>query len=107
VRLAFATRFSDAQCGFKAITRRAARGLLPVVEDPGWFFDTELLVIAEKCGYRVFEAPVRWTEDADSRVRVARAAWEDLKGLARVRRSLRQGFYDHLMAGREANAIPS
>ena len=78
-------RFADAQCGFKALTRAAARDLLSLVEDTGWFFDTELLLAAEECGARVHEVPVRWTEDPDSRVRIARTAWEDLKGLCRVR----------------------
>jgi glycosyltransferase involved in cell wall biosynthesis len=104
VKLALATRFSDAQCGFKAITARAARLLLPAVADAGWFFDTELLLIAEKPGFRIFEAPVRWTEGRESRVKILGAAWEDLKGLARLRRGLRQGRYDHLVAPCEAEA---
>lgn len=88
VRALLHTRFSDAQCGFKAITRPAARRLLPRVQDPGWFFDTELLVIAEKLGYRVFDQPVRWRESPDSHVRIGRTVWEDLKGLVRLRRQL-------------------
>ncbi|MGH2758525.1 MAG: dolichyl-phosphate beta-glucosyltransferase [Actinomycetota bacterium] len=78
-------RFSDAQCGFKALTRRAADELVPLVEDQAWFFDSELLLRAEQRGYRIFEVPVGWVEDLDSRVKVARTAWEDVKGLARVR----------------------
>jgi glycosyltransferase involved in cell wall biosynthesis len=96
LRLVFGVQFADAQCGFKAITRAAARELLPVVEDTGWFFDTELLVVAEKCGYRIHEQPVRWTEDPDSRVRLASTAWGDLKGIARVYRNLRRGAYPYL-----------
>jgi glycosyltransferase involved in cell wall biosynthesis len=69
IKLLFWTKFADAQCGFKAITREAAQALLPQVQDGEWFFDTELLVIAEKSGYRLKEVPVRWVEDPDSRVR--------------------------------------
>ena len=84
-RTMFLTGFSDAQCGFKAVSRRAARDLLPLVRDNGWFFDTELLLLAEKNGYRIDEIPVRWTDDPDSRVRIVRTAWDDLKGLLRLR----------------------
>ena len=69
IKLLFWTRFSDAQCGFKAISRQAADELLPHIEDGEWFFDTELLITAEKAGYRLKEVPVRWVEDADTRVR--------------------------------------
>src|SRR5258706_10668212 len=93
VRAIFRTRFSDAQCGFKAITKRAATELLPLVEDSGWFMDTELLVIAEKLGFRIFDLPVRWVDDPDSRVKFWRTAIEDIKGLIRVRRSLAQQKY--------------
>jgi len=89
----FGTRFSDAQCGFKAVTRRAAQDLLPLVEDDGWFFDTELLVFGERLGYRIFDLPVRWTDDPDSRVRILRTAVEDVKGLIRLRRNLTYGKY--------------
>ncbi len=68
IKLLFWTKFSDAQCGFKAITREAARELLPRIEDGAWFFDTELLITAEKSGYRLKEVPVRWVEDPDTRV---------------------------------------
>ena len=84
-RAMFLTRFKDAQCGFKAISRRAAHDLLPLVHDTGWFFDTELLILAEKNGYRIKEVPVRWTDDPDSRVRIVRTACGDMKGLLRLR----------------------
>jgi glycosyltransferase involved in cell wall biosynthesis len=86
VHLAFRTRFSDAQCGFKAMTRSAAQRLLPLVRDESWFFDTELLLLAERLGYRIFEVPVDWIEDLDSRVDIPRTAMGDLRGLWRVRR---------------------
>jgi glycosyltransferase involved in cell wall biosynthesis len=92
VRAVFRTRFSDAQCGFKAISKAAAVHLLPLIEDNGWFMDTELLVLAEKLGYRIFDLPVRWVDDADSRVRILRTAMEDIKGIVRLRRRLRRGL---------------
>ena len=84
-RTMFLTGFRDAQCGFKAISREAARDLLPLVRDNTWFFDTELLLLAERNGYAIDEIPVRWTDDPDSRVRIVRTAWDDLKGLLRLR----------------------
>jgi glycosyltransferase involved in cell wall biosynthesis len=96
IKVMFRTRFSDAQCGFKAITHEAARALLPAVEDTGWFFDTELLVLSEKCGYRIRDLPVVWAEGDDTRVRILSTAWGDIKGLIRLRRSFRRGAYDRL-----------
>jgi glycosyltransferase involved in cell wall biosynthesis len=75
----------DFQCGFKAISRVAARELLPLVKDNGWFFDTELLLLASKNGYRVKEVPVNWTDDPDSRVKIVSTAYGDVKGLLRLR----------------------
>ena len=81
----FATGFRDAQCGFKVLSRRAAVDLAPLVRDNGWFFDTELLILAERLGYRIREVPVKWTDDPGSRVRIVRTAYEDVKGLLRLR----------------------
>lgn len=83
--------FSDAQCGFKAMRRDVAQRVLPHVEDTGWFFDTELLVIAERAGLRIHEVPVDWVDDARSTVDVAHTAIEDLKGMARVAHSIATG----------------
>jgi len=69
IKLLFWTKFADAQCGFKAMAREAAQQILPYVQDGEWFWDTELLIIAEKGGYRLKEVPVRWVEDPDSRVK--------------------------------------
>ena len=85
VKAVFFTRFSDAQCGFKAISSRAAQVLIPKVLDQGWFFDSELLILAEKGGYRIKDIPVRWVDDPDTRVRVVKTAVDDLKGLYRLR----------------------
>src|SRR5262249_5714495 len=85
------TRFSDAQCGFKAIRADRARELLPLVRDRAWFFDTELLGLAERAGLRIHEVPVDWTDDPDSRVRIVSTAVADLKGIARLVRDFRAG----------------
>jgi putative flippase GtrA len=77
-------RFSDAQCGFKAIRREPARALLPLTQDTGWFFDTELLVLAERAGLRIHEIPVDWVDDLDSRVDVVATALADLRGMVRL-----------------------
>jgi putative flippase GtrA len=79
------SRFSDAQCGFKAIRADRARELLPQVEDDGWFFDTELLVLAERGGMRIHEVPVDWVDDPDSRVDIVATALTDLRGIRRLR----------------------
>jgi glycosyltransferase involved in cell wall biosynthesis len=78
--------FSDAQCGFKAARAEVARALVPLVADNDWFFDTELLVLAERHGYRISEIPVDWVDDPDSRVDVLRTALDDLKGIVRLLR---------------------
>jgi putative flippase GtrA len=84
-------RFSDAQCGFKAIRCEQARALLPLTRDTGWFFDTELLVLAERAGLRIHEIPVDWTDDLDSRVDVVATALADLRGMARLGSGLARG----------------
>jgi glycosyltransferase involved in cell wall biosynthesis len=86
INLAFGTRLRDTQCGFKAVTRECAQRLLPQIQDPGWFWDTELLLLAAKGGWKVAFVPVRWLEDKDSRVKIGSTVWRDLKGLARMRR---------------------
>ncbi|WP_435604711.1 glycosyltransferase [Streptomyces sp. bgisy130] len=91
LRGSLAARFSDAQCGFKAIRGEVAERLLPMVEDTGWFFDTELLVLAERAGLRIHEVPVDWIDDPHSTVHLVRTAAEDLKGVWRVGRALATG----------------
>ncbi len=91
LRAGLDARFTDAQCGFKAIRADVAAELLPMVEDPAWFFDTELLVLAERCGLRIHEVPVDWYDDPDSRVDVVRTAMDDLHGIVRLRRAIASG----------------
>ncbi|MFC4853733.1 glycosyltransferase [Actinophytocola glycyrrhizae] len=91
LRGALATRFSDAQCGFKAIRADVAEKLLPHVADTGWFFDTELLVLAERTGLRIHEVPVDWVDDPDSRVDIVATAVADLLGIARLARGFATG----------------
>lgn len=85
VGMVMRSHFSDGQCGFKAISSRAARLLLPLIESETWFFDTELLLLAERLGLRIFEVPVDWIEDLDSRVNIAKTILEDLHGVWRMR----------------------
>ena len=81
---ALRARFSDAQCGFKAVRRDAVDDLLGAVRDDAWFFDTELLVTAQRRGLRIYEVPVDWIDDPDSRVKIIRTAIDDLRGVARL-----------------------
>lgn len=91
LRTSLHARFSDAQCGFKAMRTDVARQLLPLVEDTGWFFDTEMLVIAEKAGLRIHEVPVDWIDDPNSSVDIVGTALADLRGCWRVGRALATG----------------
>ena len=86
LKLSLGAGFSDAQCGFKAMSAQAARELLPVVEDTEWFFDTELLARAEWAGYRIHEFGTDWIDDPDSSVDVLATAWKDIRGIVRLRR---------------------
>jgi glycosyltransferase involved in cell wall biosynthesis len=88
LRVVLGTRVRDAQCGFKAMRADLARALLPEVDDQAWFFDTELLVRAERHGLRVREVPVDWVDDPDSRVDILRTARDDLRGVWRLVREL-------------------
>ena len=100
LKLALSVRFRDAQCGFKAMRADVAHSLLPRVENRCWFFDTELLVLAERAGFRIHEVAVDWTEDPDSRVDIWATALEDLLGVVRVGRGLLTGKPLDGLAGR-------
>jgi putative flippase GtrA len=91
LRSTLSARFSDAQCGFKAIRADVAERLLPHVSDTGWFFDTELLVLAERSGLRIHEVPVDWVDDPDSRVDIVATAAADLRGVGRLLRGFTKG----------------
>ncbi|MFJ4890456.1 glycosyltransferase [Streptomyces sp. NPDC088788] len=106
LRSTLAVGFSDAQCGFKAVRRDVAERLLPLVEDSAWFFDTELLVIAERAGLRIHEVPVDWVDDPDSRVDLVSTVVADLRGIARIGRALARGTLPTARLGRSADAVP-
>ncbi|KUM34597.1 glycosyltransferase [Arthrobacter sp. EpRS71] len=91
LRVLTGARFSDAECGFKAIRADVAHKLLPHTGDDAWFFDTELLIIAERCALRIHEVPLDWTDDPDSGVDVVRTFLTDLKRLAKLTRKLHRG----------------
>lgn len=94
LRIFMAAGFTDAQCGFKAARTQSVRPLLPKVHDEGWFFDAELLLLAEASNVPIFEVPVRWVDDPDTRVNVAGTARDDLKGMYRVaKRAVRGDFH--------------
>jgi putative flippase GtrA len=105
LRAALNAGFSDAQCGFKAARTDAVQRLLPLVVDEGWFFDTELLVLAEHNGLRIHEVPVDWVDDLDSRVHVVSTAKGDLLGMWRMMRAfVRDG--ESLKAGSSESVEP-
>jgi len=85
LRTVLSARFADAQCGFKAGRTEVIRALLPDVQDNAWFFDTELLILAQRRGLRIYQVPVAWTEDPDSKVDIAGTALANLRGVARLR----------------------
>ncbi len=91
LRGTLAARFSDAQCGFKAIRADVAERLLPHIHDTGWFFDTELLVLAQKARLRIHEVPVDWIDDPDSSVDIVATATADLKGIVRLTKATLTG----------------
>ncbi|MGA4508970.1 glycosyltransferase [Propionibacteriaceae bacterium G1746] len=91
LRTSLGVGFSDAQCGFKAVRRDVARGLLPLCEDNNWFFDTEMLVLAQRAGLRIHEVPVDWVDDPQSSVNIVATAAEDLRGMARLARGFATG----------------
>jgi putative flippase GtrA len=105
LRASLGAEFTDAQCGFKAIRRDQAQALLPLTEDTGWFFDTELLVLGERAGLRIHEIPVDWIDDTDSRVDVVATALADLRGIARLGGGLMRGTIK-VPALREASIPP-
>lgn len=84
IKLFFWVHFSDAQCGFKAVSREVVSKIIPKIKDNGWFFDSELLILSEKLGYRIYDEPVTWIDNPGSTVRVWKTAQGDLEGLWRL-----------------------
>ena len=84
-RMMFMVSFRDAQCGFKVVSKKVVEDVVPLVKNNNWFFDTELLILAEKNGYPILEVPVRWVDDPLSKVNIMKTAIEDIKGLMRLR----------------------
>lgn len=84
IKIFFWSSFNDAQCGFKAIGRKAAENLLPYIQDTAWFFDSEMLIVGEKAGFKITEIPIVWRDDPRSTVKVAKTAMGDIKGLIRL-----------------------
>ena len=78
------TKISDFQCGFKALSKELALKIVPEVEDNTWYFDTELVLLTEKSGYKIYECPIRWVDDPGSSVNVLKTAVDDIKGLYRT-----------------------
>lgn len=109
LRTALQASFSDAQCGFKAIRADVAKELLPVIEDNNWFFDTEMLAVAQRAGLRIHEVPVDWVDDPGTTVNIVATATEDLRGVARLLRGFTSGSIpvDRLRAELSHRDLPS
>lgn len=84
IRLFFGTHFTDAQCGFKGVTRKVVEKLIPKIKDNDWFFDGELLIVGEKSGYKIYEEPVHWIDNPGSTVRLISTIWGDLMSMKRL-----------------------
>jgi glycosyltransferase involved in cell wall biosynthesis len=86
VRVFFKTAISDFQCGFKAVSGKVQKTLLPNVLDKGWFFDTELLLKAEQeKQFKISQIPVRWRENDESKVRLIHTSIIYIKKLLLLR----------------------
>lgn len=84
IRLFFRTHFTDAQCGFKAVTKKVVEELIPHIKENDWFFDGELLIVGEKSGYKIYEEPVHWVDNPGSTVRLVSTIWGDMKTMLRL-----------------------
>jgi hypothetical protein len=84
IQFFFHTHFTDAQCGFKGVTRNVVENLIPKIKDNEWFFDGELLIVAEKSGYKIYEEPVHWVDNPGSTVRLISTIWGDLRSIERL-----------------------
>lgn len=84
IQIFFHTHFSDAQCGFKAVTKEVVDGLIPYIFDNDWFFDGELLIVGEKSGYKIYEEPVHWVDNPGSTVRLYATITGDIEVMIRL-----------------------
>jgi glycosyltransferase involved in cell wall biosynthesis len=84
IQFFFHTHFTDAQCGFKGVTKNIVKNLIPKIKDNDWFFDGELLIVAEKSGYKIYEEPVHWVDNPGSTVRLISTIWGDLMSIKRL-----------------------
>lgn len=87
IQFLFHTHFTDAQCGFKGVTKKIVERVIPHIKDNGWFFDGELLITSEKAGYKIYEIPVHWMDNPGSTVRLVSTIWNDLKVIWRLLRT--------------------
>jgi len=85
IKMALGTHFHDAHCGFKTGRREIVQKILPFIDDNEWFFDTEFLFYGEKLGHKIMEIPVTWIEDMDTKAKIFKDAYDDLRGLYRLR----------------------
>lgn len=84
IQFFFHTHFTDAQCGFKAVTKNVVQKLIPRVQDNGWFFDGEMLIVGEKMGFKIYEEPVHWVDNPGSTVRLVSTIYGDIKVIWRL-----------------------
>ena len=84
IQLLFQTKFTDAQCGFKAVTKKVVDQLIPKILENDWFFDGELLITAEKSGYKIYEEPVHLVDNPGSTVRLLSTIWGDVRVIWRL-----------------------
>jgi glycosyltransferase involved in cell wall biosynthesis len=84
IQFFFHTHFTDAQCGFKGVTKRIVEELIPKIKDNNWFFDGELLIVGEKSGYKIYEEAVHWVDNPGSTVRLISTIWGDLMSIKRL-----------------------
>ncbi|MBD3359736.1 MAG: glycosyltransferase [Candidatus Buchananbacteria bacterium] len=86
VRLFFPTKIKDFQCGFKAVDKKTVSEILPLVKDKEWFFDTELLLIAEKNDFKIKEIAVQWKENPETKVKFIRTIYDYIENLIKFKK---------------------
>jgi len=79
---------SDAQCGFKALNKKVIKNVLPEVKNQNWFFDTELLILAQKNGFKIKYIPINWKDRPKTRVKIMDTIFEDIAGIWNLKRLL-------------------